>query len=197
MALVSVARAKRKKALANQSNDLLGDLLGAASDAAEQWCDRVFASAARTEVHNGNGTRDLFVKAIPITAITSITVTDANGDTESLDVAAGTPDVVYEANSGRISFGPHNSSSFDEWPDDFPQNISVVYTAGYATIPDDVQEAVVLIAVQMMKQAGTYSNPAYTQERMGEHSYTRVGADEPLITPAVEALLGKYRRLEA
>lgn len=191
MAYASVARAKRHKSLARADTTLLTNLLDAATEAVDNYCGRSFASALRTEVYDGNGLTWIVVKHAPITALTSITVTEPDGTTETI----ASTNFDYDANTGRINFSQDNSSAYDEFPREM-QNISVIYTAGYATIPESIQEATVQVAMWLYSQGSTYTNPAYTSERMGEHNYSRIDRTQEMISPLVAALLQKYRRVE-
>lgn len=193
MALVTTAVAKRKIVLSRMSSTMLGDILEASSDMVENYCDRTFAyAAAITEVHNGNGTDTIYTERIPIVTVASVTITDENGTTELLDAT----DYVIEEAAGRITFGPQNDSSYSVFPNTYPQNVSVVYAGGYSSIPEAVQEATVLIAIQILSQSAANANPQFKSESIGDHNFTRFGAGEELITPQVTALLAAYRRLE-
>lgn len=193
MALVTTAVAKRKIVLSRMSATMLADILEAASDMVENYCDRVFTYAASiTEVINGNGTDTLYVKYLPIVTVTSITITDSDGTTELLD----SNDYVIEEDAGCVTFGPQNDSTYAVFPNTYPQNVSVVYAGGYSSIPEALQEATVLVAIQMLSQSAANANPQFKSESIGDYSMTRFGSGEEILTPQVKALLAPYRRLE-
>ena len=68
--------------------------ISAAQSMAEQFCGRLFDSAARTEKHSGNGGAFFIVKNPPITAIASIAITAAVVFTQSLYGAGNTKFVM-------------------------------------------------------------------------------------------------------
>ena len=190
--LVTVARARRHPALSNVNTTLLQEVLQAATEAVEDYCDREFEYRSRTEVHDGKDSDTLWLKVVPVSSITSITITEADGDTEALTIST---DVVYNAETGAVTFGPDNDSTYTRWPDAYPRNVSVVYVGGYTTVPDAIQQAVILVTIQILKQSGSDQPIGWKSGSMGEDRWTK-WEDVQLITPAVAALLAKHRRLE-
>ena len=187
--LTTTVRAKRHAALAGAENTHLTNLLTSASNMVEAYCHRVFTSTAYApEYQDGLGGDWLFVKNPPITAFTSIAVEDAYGDTETILAA----EFVRDNDTGRIQFKVDADSDFAYFPVGI-QNIDITYTGGYAAIPDEVQDAVILIAMNLYS-LGSKANPGLKSERLGEYSYTRMDATamDPM-TPAVKGLLGEYR----
>ena len=186
----SVARAKQHQTLYRADTTLLTNLLEAASDLVDNYCDQSFTSASATEYYDGNGLKWIIVDRAPITAITSLTITDDN-DT---DHTIATTDLSYDGSTGKVQFKPTVSSAYDYFLPGF-QNVTIVYTAGYTTIPEAIQEATVQIARNLYAQGSTYKNPAFSAARMGEHNYTRISSQEEIMTPIVTTLLAKYRRI--
>ena len=188
---VTLAKAKRTLALSNLKSALLTDLIEAASAQVESYLDTPVISAERTEVYNGNGLTQLPLRAIPITALGNIVITDITGTVTTL---ANTNFDFDSGPGGRIAFSPISTSSIGVFCAGF-QNVSVTYTAGFLSgaIPDEIQEATIQIAVGIYIPTAA-ANPQFAMERMGEYQRTLV-APMSLITPAVEALLAKYRLL--
>ena len=191
MGLVTVTRAKQNAALANLTTSHLQNWIEAASDAIEGWCDRVFTSTAYTETQDGNGLHWLYVYNPPIISLTSVQIIDSSEDTETILA----DQFRYGGDAGEIVFKPTNSSSYSVFPEE-RRNIVVNYTGGYATIPDDIQEAVVQTIQEMYKVTNT-KNPGLKQIRLGEYSETRAAASEVVaVTPSILSLIGRYRRVE-
>lgn len=193
LTLTTVARARRKAAFAAINSDVISDFLTAAQDWVESYCDRKFDSANYSGIYNGHGGRTLFLKHRPVTALLSASIEDDAGSVETLDIST---DLEYEAANGAVRFGPNNVSSYNAWPEGF-QNITITYTAGYSTIPDAVQEAVILRALVMFSTSGENMNAALVSQQVGEGSKNRV---TPYIVDGwmkdVYALLGPYCRME-
>ena len=104
------------------------------------------ANAPFTEVFDGDGTQTLSVSNGPISSITSISV--GNSDPTALDASGYTHDSDREISRIPASFG--SGVRTDEWGSlvtaggsavfqEGHQNITVVYVAGYTTIPDDLK----------------------------------------------------------
>jgi phage gp36-like protein len=112
------------------SNDtLLQQLLTSASVAIESYCNRDFVSKAYTKTFDGSGGNALVLPDYPITAVASVTV---NGQT--IPAAASVTGTGYSFSENTIVL---NGYIFTRgWA-----NITVTYTAGYTTIPDDLVQA--------------------------------------------------------
>ena len=93
-----------------------------------------------TEVLFGNNMRELSLKNLPINSITSI-VEDGQTLTEGND-----NDFVVHPN-GRLE------RVLSRWSGSKPRNITVVYTAGYGTIPEDIRFTSARISARMVLSA--------------------------------------------
>lgn len=193
----SVARARRKPVFSAISAEVVQDYLTAAEAWVDRWTGRSgFDTSSRTEVYDGGGHDCLRLRAIPITSITSITITDADGSTEALTIST---DVDYDTGlKGEVRFGPNNASSYAYWPSGF-RNISVVYTAGYAvgSVPDDIQEAVIHRALALHMETSLYMAAGLKSQKIGDGSQQRISREDvDLVMDRVYELLGPYKRLE-
>jgi hypothetical protein len=90
-------------------------------------------STSRTEYYDGDGTDTLYVKAYPISAVTSIYV-DPDRDYTSSDLL-DTDDYVYYENDGKICT---DGALFTGGR----KSVKVTYTGGYTSVPADLQQAV-------------------------------------------------------
>ena len=174
--------------LATVDGGLLASLITAASAAAERYCGREFTSVLRTEIYDGDGSPYLMLRAFPlgVAGVAAITVTAEDGTTDTIAIA----DLLLNLGNGviKIKAGAPNSD-VSYFPSGF-QNISVPYTAGYVTIPADVQQAVVQIAEGMLsanERAGDV-----TSEKIGDYAVS-YGVGGSSLPPAAQALLARYR----
>jgi len=107
----------------------------------ETYCNRHFASAGYTEYADGVNKGFLHVKNPPIINVSALN-SDVNRDFGSATEYATNAYITYD-DDGRIellSIADVTSSSLS--PVVFPsgqQNIKIVYTGGYAAIPEDVR----------------------------------------------------------
>lgn len=135
--LTTLANAKQYLALGTSigatDDPLLTRLITAVSQFIETCCNRTFASQSYNEVRNGNGARAMAFRQTPVTAVASVTVdgvaiaarTDVNGSGYSFD-----DQVLYLDGYG---FGRGK------------QSVVLSYTAGYASIPYDLEQAAIML----------------------------------------------------
>ena len=73
--------------------------------------------------------------------------------------------------------------------------LSVTYNGGYSTIPEDVQQATIQVMLGMYSTGA--KDPSLKSEKLGEYSYTlNTSYAGSSISPMVEGLLTRYRRVE-
>lgn len=145
----------------------LTGLLNAASTRCERYCRRSFASVEAAEVYNGDGTNSLMLRRIPVTAVKELVISLPASETVTY---TGTQ-LLIDSRTGeiRVKAEQVQTSQYYCFPRAF-QNISVTYTAGFATIPSDLQEACRHM-VQWLHTELT-RNPAIKQERLGDYTVT-------------------------
>lgn len=154
-ALVDLATAKSFLNLTGVSDDAkVEKAIDRASDFVERWCGRLFKAIVYVnERLQGPDSRIFALFHVPISTSAAITVTlngvvetvwrtEADGDPENKNVVVGksshdarlfVPDVLYRQNGWR----PDSAGN--------PFNVLLSWTGGFATIPDDLQEACLLI----------------------------------------------------
>lgn len=79
-------------------------------------------------------------------------------------------------------------------PTPFPgyQTVRVIYSAGFATIPEAIQQACAELAAMVYQ--GRSQNPNLTSESLGGYSYTRIAeASFSNLSPAATAALSQYK----
>lgn len=152
-------------ALDTQFDDLLTRLITAVSTQFATEVGRVLASATATEVYSGHGGQRLTTKRWPITAVTSVYV---DGELVPERPAVGESGWVIDEETSICLDGSFWSRGL--------QNVEVEYTAGYVTIPGDVEQAVVkMVCLQFTDR-----------NRIGQASRSMTGesvsyADAPVI----------------
>lgn len=192
MALITAAEAREAfQALDSSQDTLLGELIGAVGAAFARRCGWPPAtvggvpsmeSAARTLYLDGPGGRDLDLGLYPVTAITSV-YDDPTGD--YTDAAYLVPSADYTLVDGR-TLRLLSTASWGGWGRG-RRRIRVICTAGYTTVPDDLQQLArqaVRYAYDLRHRAGLAS----LQGPAGSTSYRT----EDLIPPHVDASLGTY-----
>jgi uncharacterized phiE125 gp8 family phage protein len=184
--------------LSSINTALLNALLNAASNMIENACRRSFASTTRTEYYDGDDTQRLVLRQYPITSITSISVYESGGTWTAITPVLTA--FIVNAVNGVVQFNNNCSTALAYIY--FPlgmQNIKIVYVAGYATIPDDLQEAAVQTAAWLM-QCST-NNPNIIRERLGNYEVQFIGAVSSAgampaqLPPTVRTLIAPYREV--
>ena len=192
-ALTTLASAKTFLGESGATYDtLLGDLLDGVEAAVGRFCrpyerdgtNHPLASYSGTEYYSGDGMAELWLRRFPVTAITSVHV-DQNGyfghGTDAFDAASewtiGTDfvpnfDLTNLRNiGGLLSLRKHASAVFNAaWPIG-RGNVKVVYTAGYATIPDDLVLAVHMLLAQAWAVQKSETGHVHKSERHSRYAY--------------------------
>jgi len=161
-------------------DDLLDALIDYASERIESHCGRKFASEALTEYLDGTGTSRLVLSRRPVTALTGVyedpdRVFGADTEIDSADLVLHPEKGIVDRPGGVFARGR--------------RNLKIVYTAGYADIPDDVALACVKLAAAWYAHARAGAD-GISREKLGD--YEALHAAEAL--PAdVEGALARYR----
>ena len=103
----------------------------------------------QTEVIFGDNNREIQLKHLPVNSITSITEDDnvlTEGNEEDF--------VVHE--NGRLE------RVLKRWSGSRPRNITVVYNAGYSTIPDDIRFTSARVSARILMSALNLSSQSKT-----------------------------------
>lgn len=164
--------------------------ISAAQSMAEQFCGRLFDSAARTEKHSGTGGSFFIVKNPPITAIASIAIISDSGTSSTLDTDEYRGDLtgvtgkvwrigaqdgrwvvddVGQVETTRIGTSPC-------WPEGF-QNISITYTGGYTsdTMPAGLKQLICEMVDELVWGAGRAQGIQSESVSTNGYSYSKGG----------------------
>jgi hypothetical protein len=168
-----------------------------ASNAVHNYCDRTsFLSANYTERYDGNGIGlnggYVSLRNVPVTALTSVTL---DPGTSYSDTYAGSL-FTYDSNKGFL-FWNRDSNQRRAFPMGF-RNVEVVYTAGYSSVPEDLDLATAIVASALYQQSET--NPAVKSEKLGDYSYTNgreSGSPWSTVFQDAAPILAKYKRVGA
>lgn len=197
--LISIAEYKVWAGISGTAQDaLLTVLVDAVSMEVRRLCDRNltdgFESKSRTERYDGTDEATIQLIEWPVSSITSVTLYTAGGDTEVLDSDTyrvnGDSGVLsrIDPKMGRFpvtAFGTVNATfSVQPWFDQGFDNVEVVYTGGYATIPADIKMA--CYRLTDLAYAARGRNMGIQSESLGGYSYTNM---DPAKTTAIKAEL--------
>ena len=183
--LISIAEYKVWAGISGTAQDaLLTVLVDAVSMEVRRMCDRNltngFESVSRTERYSGTGEQTIQLTEWPVASITSVTVYTAGGTAEVLDSSTyrvnGDSGVLSRIDPVRgrfpvTAFGSVEATfSTQPWFEEGFDNVQVVYTGGYATIPADLKMACYRLTDLAYSARGR--NFGIQSESLGGYSYT-------------------------
>ena len=176
--LTTLASVKARLRIAGMSDDwLFGMLITQASQFIQAWLNRSLGEASYTETRDGTGSRTMMFANYPVTSVSSLTVNDV-----AVPLAINTSATGYRFDATRLQL---NS---DVFPRGFG-NVTVTYTAGYATTPPEIDGACADLVAYKYREL----------ERIGHSSKSIQGETVAFITAdmpaAVKTVLMNYRKV--
>jgi hypothetical protein len=163
----------------SEDDELIEDLIDSMSVLFESYCDRQFLTRERTEYYDGEGSKFLFLDYTPVTSVSGIW----NSTTWSWDDTNLISSDDYMVKSGHTIV--LKSTVFTK----YDQNIKIIYTAGYTTVPEDIRLACVEEVTRSHKNRKGVDVLAKTA---ADGSVTRYAKD---LMPSTIRVLNTYRRL--
>jgi hypothetical protein len=165
-------------ALRQYSSDQLDSLIEIATEQVESYCERVFEQTTYTETFIGDGTATYLTNQYPITSITSLSQTTIATTPVTTTVTGSSLTRTTDGDKyGKIILGPNSEiASFSAG-----SKYTIVYAAGYATLPPAIKHATALFMSELLK-------PDYggAQDTVPEII--------PISSQQIADLLGIYRR---
>ena len=119
---------------------LLTRLVTAASQFIQAWLGRTIAETAYNETRNGLGATRLFLRNRPVTNVTSVAV---DGVAIAPASGPGQPGYLFDDNSVYLT-----GTAFTRGQ----QNVAVAYTAGYAAMPPELEQACIALVALRYKE---------------------------------------------
>ncbi len=162
-----------------QSNDdaVLSRLISAASGFFVTACARPILSGTYTELYDGKGNNRLYLRETPVTAVAALTV-----DQRPIQPSAAPGEPGWVLNGNVVILYGH-------W---FPRrlaNIAVTYTAGYATPPADVAEAVMELVGLRYRGKDRLGKASESMGGIATTSYVQKD-----VSPFIASVIARYAR---
>ncbi len=161
----------------NADEAMLGRLITAASAYIQTWCDRQFAQQTYSEVRDGTGAIRMAFAQTPVTAVASVTI---GGQAIPPGDAVATPGFYFTPTLLMLN-GYEFCRGFG--------NVSLVYTAGFAATPPEIEQACIELAAFRYREL----------ERVGIASKGLAGETTSFVIkdlpPAVATILAAWRRV--
>lgn len=135
----------------------LRHLITRASRFIKTYAGREFVSATFSEeVHSGNDRQKLYLDHYPIISVTEVKEDDVALDADEYEVLANEGALFREAGwyGGTLAMASVLSTEPDPYAE--TRNLKVTYTAGWADVPDDIEQACLQMVALWYTGAGTY-----------------------------------------
>jgi len=218
MALTTKETIKSLLGISDTSLDVVIDLMIPQADAIiKGFLQRKIEQATYTEYYSGSGAKVLLLKQIPVQSITSVHLdsdgyygdgTDAFPASSELvegtdfvlrkdDATAtevSTSGILYHTGKGWPRPSTRLQGQLTSAPGLGMGNIKVVYVAGWATVPADIQFAANKLVTSMIQSMD--SGGRLESENIEDYSYSLAGAeDEGKFLDSVKGSLARYKRV--
>lgn len=205
MALVTASEYKTSRGISGTDYDTrIGEAINAASAKIRTYCGRDlsdgFESAARTEEYDGTDTDTLLLREWPVSSIASVKMRTGAASGAAVYGETLESSGYFADNRGRLirvvglSYAwEHGGSSRPTWGS-ASAGVQITYTAGYATIPDAIKEAVFSLMDQWFDEAGRNTLSTQTESK----GVVNVAQRPPMeVTAAIADMLSPWRRVYA
>jgi hypothetical protein len=165
------------------SDTVLTRLITAGSAFLINWLNRnILSSSYVNEKYNGNGHQSIRLRNWPITAVSSVAV---NGTQLTVSADGITNGFIFDDNHVYILPG----TSIDRFCKGV-MNISIGYTAGYATVPFDVEQACVELVSRKFKER---TRIGMTSQSLGGQETNSFSKDD--LSKDTKSMLQNYRNV--
>lgn len=158
---------------------LLESLINAVSTSIETYTSNQILSRERTEYHDGTGNKYIYPYYTPITSISGIwdDVSWEWGSSTEIDSS------LYRVKNNNTIVLYNTTTTVGD------QNIKIIYTAGYATVPYDIKQVCVEEVLRRYKRR---SNIDISAISMDDGSISIMSDD---LLPRNKMILNKYKRV--
>lgn len=179
--LTTLANVKQYSAITIATDDaLLTRMISALSTFVQTWLNRTIALAPYTDVINGVGGQKVQFANYPVTAVSSLTIDGQVIPAAPSPRTSFWTGYVFDSQQIMVS-GYCLTRGF--------QNIAIAYTAGYATTPADIEQAVLEIIDLRYKQR---ANQGYVSKSLAGETVT---FDKKDMSASTLTLLQNYQRI--
>lgn len=188
MSFTSIDRVQLVPDLSNINVGYLSSLINASESIIETYTNKIFNNQILTEIYNGNSSTTLKLDKFPVTSVTSVTVVDQSDDSSTVYNGS----VFYvDLVTGEIRFNQNNVDPANDnvFLSGF-QNITVVYVAGYTTVPEDIIQAVIQLILFFNNNAGGIKS-----EKIGDYAVSYSGSSGNNLPQYIKNMLDPYRHI--
>ena len=176
----------------SDDDTLFAALAGRATEAVQKYCGRDFTSTTYTEYYDGGGFSKLVLDHRPIVSVAS--VYDDRDRAWAVSSLIAATDYLTRDNAGIVEWLSSSSAfpSTSAYFADGQLNVKITYTAGYASIPDAVVQASIMLVAVLYHRGQQGADGIKTEGEAGKYTVTYA---QGLITPEIAALLEPYKEV--
>jgi hypothetical protein len=161
-------------------NTMVDYCINAVSEGFENYCQRTFALTTHTETYDGAGAAFLYTNNYPITSVSGL------NDDESWVWGSDTELTDYKISNDKKSIRLYDTTFFD-----YEENVKVIYTAGYTTIPADLETACIMEVCRMVDKFMMKTYDVQGNSTAGGDSQTFITEN---YLPQTITILNRYKR---
>ncbi len=177
--LTTLANVKQWVNVSNSTDDaLLTRLITSVSNFMQSWLNRQLNPATYSDVNDGTGGQRMMLTNYPVTAVTSLTV---DGIPVPASSSPTSPGYTFDQYGVTLRGGYYFGSGL--------QSVSVTYTAGYASMPVEIEQACIeLVSLRYAERL----RPGVTSRSLGGENVAYSSAG---ISNSVSELLQQYKKV--
>lgn len=176
-ALTTLATAKTHLDVTVATHDAtIERMIDTASEAIERFCDREFVSRSQTEYQYGSRTDRILLKHFPVTAVAELWIDNSSDFTDSTNQLAADEFFIDQ----EVGVGLKPGRLFGRGT----RNIKITYTAGFTTIPKDLENACIQY-VELLYDMWSDRRLGETTKSKGDESITYVQGVPTIIVDAL------------
>ena len=177
--LTTVTNVKQWIGITAATDDaLLTRLVSAVSTTIQTWLNRALSATAYTDVFDGTGGQRLLLTNYPLISVSSVSVdgrvipaaADAAASGYAFDIYGVTLRGSYAFTAGRL-------------------NVSVAYTAGYAVLPVEIEQAAIELCSLRYSER---RRPGVATQSIGGENVSYRDTD---MTGSIKSLLSQYKKV--
>ena len=169
----------------SKEDDIIDQIILQQSEIIKQYCDRKFIQETFTQYYDGKGRGELFLRDYPIISVTTLN-SDSSRAYAVEDNINISDDVLVDKSAGILQLW-NNESAFASGH----ASVKVVYDAGYAVIPRDIQEACLLLVQHVYKRFYQDQKIGVSSESIGDRT---TSFETSGIPSKVRVILDRYKK---
>lgn len=161
----------------SEMDSLVSVMIQRASAAVENFCQRTLLATTHTEIHNGHGGASMLLREWPVKAVSSVSV-----DGQAIPAAASFDGAGWRLAGREVVLAGYRFHAGRG-------NVVIEYEAGYDTVPDDIEHAVIETVQLALKRR---EHIDVSSKALAGETISYITAE---LTPSAKQILLSHRRV--